>query len=162
MLIDNFTRNGLITELRLDEKNFITLPSAFNSHTMRIRGDHELRYSSTAPDFVKRAYACGKSVLDQARRTENDAAFSNIVKWIEFTNEIFNTVTRYPDLTFFNTLAEREQERKLQEHLNTLMAAELSVQVKTSLFDEFIHLSDSFNHTGIFSHLPFSSFLLNS
>ena len=138
-IISSFTNNGLITQLRLDETNFETLPSAFNSHTIQIkRPNHELRYCTTAPDFTKRAAALAKTIIGQAKQTAGDEAFSNIVKWMEFSNLIFTTISNYPDLTYFNTISERKQEKTLQEFLNGQMAAKMSNQVKNALFEEAI------------------------
>ena len=135
-IIDGFAANGLISQLRLDENNFETLPSAFNSQVKRIKGDRELRYCTTSADFTKRVAAFAKTIVDQAKQAANDEAFSNIVKWIEFSYLIFDTISNYPDLTFFNTIAARKQQKRLQEFINQKLLAQLSNVAKEALFDE--------------------------
>ena len=135
-IIDGFTANGLINQLRLDDKKFQTLPSAFNSHTMQIkRPDHELRYCTTAPDFTKRVAAFAKIIIDQAKQTLNDETFSNIIKWLEFSYLIFDTICNFPDLTYFNTIAARKQQEKLQEFINRKLTSQLSNVSKERLFE---------------------------
>ena len=135
-IIDGFTANGLINQLRLDDKKFQTLPSAFNSHTMQIkRPDHELRYCTTAPDFTKRVAAFAKIIIDQAKQTLNDETFSNIIKWLEFSYLIFDTICNFPDLTYFNTIAARKQQEKLQEFINRKLTSQLSNVSKDRLFE---------------------------
>ena len=135
-IIDHFEANGLITHLRLNDTNFETLPSAFNSHTIEINRYHELRYCTTAQDFTKRVSAFVKTIIDKARLTEKDEAFSTIIKWIEFSYLIFDTISNFPDLTFFNTIAERKQQRKCQEFINQNLTSKLSNVAKDALFVE--------------------------
>ena len=136
-IIDGFNANGLMTQLRLNDKNFETLPSAFNSHTIPIKQpDHELRYYTTSPDFTKRVATFARTIIDQANQMAKDEYFSNIIKWIEFSYLIFDTISNYPDLTFFNTIAARKQQRQLQEFINGKLSSQLSNVVKANLFEE--------------------------
>ena len=135
-VIDGFNTNGLITQLRLDDKNFETLPSAFNTYTVDIKRVHELRYCRTSPNFTKRVAAFANTIIEQAIRTEKDDAFSNILSWIRFSNLIFETISNFPDLTYFNTISERNHEKKLQEFLNQKLGSKMSDDVKKTLFTE--------------------------
>ena len=50
IIISNFTQNGIINHLRLEGDNFETLPSAFNSSTIRI--NHLKSYSDFHDRFL--------------------------------------------------------------------------------------------------------------
>ena len=136
-IIDRFNSNGLIKQLHLDDKNFESLPSAFNLHTSHIKlPDHELRYCTTAPDFTKRVAAFTKTIIDKARQTENDDAFFNIAQWLESSYSIFNAIINFPDITFFKTVAERKQQKEIQDFINEKFTSQLSNVVKETSFDE--------------------------
>ena len=136
-IIDRFTSNGLIEQLHLDDKNFETLPSAFNSNIVRIKPpNHELRFNTTSADFTKRVAAFSKNIIDQVTKKEDDDTFSNIVKWIEFSYLVFDLITTFPDLTFFRTVAARTQQKQLQQFINQKILAKLSNVEKEALFDE--------------------------
>ena len=136
-IIANFKTNGLINQLRLDEKNFETLPSAFNTHTIEIKvPDNELRYCTTSPDFTKRVTLLVKTIIGQTRQTAKDEAFSSIVKWIEFSFLIFDVISNFPDLTYFNTIAARKQQKELQEFINGKLASQLSNVAKETFFEK--------------------------
>jgi hypothetical protein len=136
-IIQNFTANGLISHLRIDENNFETLPSAFNiSITKLIEGKNELRSFSTSSDFSERVCRFTNNVIDDINKIKTHDAFSNIYKWIEFSRIIFDTINNYPDLTFFRDIAERTQENLLQEYLNKKLLTQLSPQVRDNLFNE--------------------------
>ena len=138
-IINSFRSKGINDRLRLEESNFMALPSAFNSHTQQIRPpDHELRYCVTCPCFAKRADALAKIVVGQARHAAKDEAFSKIVQWIEYACVIFNTISSFPDLTFFNTMAARKQQKELQEFINGKLASQLSNVEKETLLDKAI------------------------
>ena len=131
-----------IDQLHLDDTNFVTLPSAFNSYTAQIKRDHELRYCTTAPDFTNRVAAFAKTIIGKARQAEKDDAFSNILSWIRFSNLIFEKISKFPDLTYFNTISERNDERKLQEFINQKLGAKMSDEMKKTLFAEAITASE--------------------
>jgi len=136
-IISNFTANGLISHLKIDENNFETLPSAFNiSMTKLNEGKNELRSFSTSSDFSERVCRFTNNVIDQINLIETHDAFSNIYKWLEFSRIIFDTINNYPDLTFFRDIAERIQENELQEYLNKKLLTQLSTQVRDNLFNE--------------------------
>ena len=129
-----------IDQLHLNDTNFETLPSAFNSYTVQIKRDHELRFSTTSDDFTKRVAAFAKTIIGQARQTEKDDAFSNILSWIRFSNLIFEKISKFPDLTFFNTISERNDERKLQEFINQKLGAKMSDDMKKTLLHVQMHV----------------------
>jgi hypothetical protein len=136
-IISNFTANGLISHLKIDENNFETLPSAFNiSITKLNEGKNEIRSFITSSDFSERVCRFTNNVIDQINLIETHDAFSNIYKWLEFSRIIFDTINNYPDLTFFRDIAERIQENELQEYLNKKLLTQLSTQVRDNLFNE--------------------------
>lgn len=136
-IIATFTNNGLISMLQLDEKNFITLPSAFNSSIVDIAKGGRYRQFSTSQDFTERVSKIADSVIQQTRLSvsSNDSKlFSSIIGWIDFAHNIFVTINRFPNLTYFNDLAEKTQDQQLQEFLNQKIQHLLSNAVKSDIF----------------------------
>ena len=126
--------NGLDAQLEINENNFETLPTAFNTHTLKIENGGELRRFATSSDFTGRVSLFTNKIMDKTKVISGDEAFSEMSKWIEFSEIIFSTINAYPDLYFFNDILQKSQERKLQEHLNAIIRDKLSV--KDALFAE--------------------------
>ena len=76
--------------------NFETLPTAFFPKITEINdGKEEFRRLSTSPEFTKRVAQFTNNIIEQANQINGDEAFSNIFKWIEFSDKIFETINSY-------------------------------------------------------------------
>ncbi|RNA20096.1 von Willebrand factor type A domain containing [Brachionus plicatilis] len=136
-IITNFTANGLITQLRLEESNFDTLPSAFNSSIIKFNySESSFRRFETSSEFTDRVLKFTNNIIDQINKINNDGIFSNIYKWIVNSNIIFDTINMYPDLTLFKDIEEKIQEKKLQDFLNTNISNNYTNKVKGIIFNE--------------------------
>lgn len=143
-IISNFSSNGLISQLKLEENNFETLPSAFNSSILKFNNGKSLvRRFSTSTEFTDRVLQFTNNIINQMSQINSDEAFSIMHKWIDFSNIIFGTINMYPDLTRFKDIAEKTQEKKLQDHLNERIRIKLSNQVRDSMFSEIDNISKS-------------------
>ena len=143
-IIASFASNGLNKQLRLDDSNFATLPSAFYSNTIQIKlPARELRYCTTSPDFMKRVAVLAKTVVDQTIQAVKDEPSSSIFQWIEFSDLIFYVINNFPDLTHFNKIAARKQHNELQEFINRKLTSQLSNVAKETLFDEAIKKTEN-------------------
>ncbi|CAF3794128.1 unnamed protein product [Rotaria magnacalcarata] len=138
--------NKIISELKekdlgdiinISEHTFHTLPSAFKKE--RILNDTTgpclLR---TEPDFLERTQKLVADIIASAKicydRT-NDANFT-LRQWLSTSKTIFETLQKYPDLTYFKDINERRQDEKLRTLIREMITATLSATERQKMIDQ--------------------------
>ena len=142
-LIERFKSNGLINQLSLDLGNSERLHYAFNLHSFRIKRNYQLHYRTTSSSYTENVFQLANTIIDLARKTEKDDAFSNITKWIQFSYFVFDIIINYPDITYFRKFDDRKEQQALQDFINEKLTSKLSHVMKETILDNAIKTQES-------------------
>ncbi|CAF0821507.1 unnamed protein product [Didymodactylos carnosus] len=132
---------GEIVNIRKDM--FHTLPSAYKkdypSNDTKLPG-----VIRTELDFIERSQALCEHVMSSACQSAKqcDVRFTNPCQWLRFATNVFDTLKKFPDLTYFNDVSERRQDRDIRDYIQTQIKQTFTTECKQSLIDESTNKSE--------------------
>ncbi|CAF4831358.1 unnamed protein product [Rotaria sp. Silwood1] len=115
---DDLIANGLNNLIDLGPNNFHVLSTAFNRKPF-LDPNGECAVLSTDIKFVTNVQKLCKLFIDSSFQIIRDTGdrFSIPTKWIEFANSVLQIIKKYPDLTYFKDIFEREQNNNIRQDI---------------------------------------------
>ncbi|CAF3833086.1 unnamed protein product [Rotaria sordida] len=115
---DDLIENGLNNLIDLGPNNFHVLSTAFNRKPF-LDPNGDCAALSTDIKFVTNVQKLCKLFIDSSFQIirDTDDRFSIPIKWIEFANSVLQIIKKYPDLTYFKDIFEREQNNKIRQDI---------------------------------------------
>ena len=82
----------------------------------------------TEPDFIERTQQLCEKIIESAKSSYERSGdmFSNPSQWLKTAVNIFDTLQKFPDLTYFKDINERRQDDQIRKDIGDLIAITLS------------------------------------
>ena len=134
---------NIVEQLRIDESNkivsisveqFHALPSAFNVEHMFMNSQlpkQRLTSNVFLEETTKLTKSFTQSAIDICQSSTEP--FKDPVKWIQNAYTVFDTLQRFPDLTHFKDVKEKQQDKQMKNDIRELLEANLSPNQKEKL-----------------------------
>jgi len=142
-IIKDLKEKELAEIIDISAEKFHTLPSAFKKE--RISNDTAspcvLR---TEPDFIERAQQLCEKIIGSAKESyeRSHHMFSDPPQWLRTAVNIFDTLQKFPDLTYFKDINERRQDDQIREGIGELLAKTLTPSYREKLINETCVLTE--------------------
>ena len=137
-LISNLENPNLI---ELNANTIHQLPSAFQRMSSR---DNSFAYRKTASDFIVCIDSLLKKLLNSAENViTRGKEFLNPVHWISSANTVFDTLQKFPDLTFYRDIHERHLDKKIRQYIRDELTKRFSNESRERLIEEFSKLNQN-------------------
>ncbi|CAF4271249.1 unnamed protein product [Rotaria sp. Silwood2] len=150
ILRDILIANGLNNLIDLGPNNFHVLSTAFNRKPF-LDPHGECAAISTDINFVTDVQKLCKLFVDSSFQIIRDTGdrFSIPTKWIEFANSVLQIIKKYPDLTYFKDIFEREQNNKIRQDIRNdfeqiLSPTQAQLLIDREKHNSISHIQDSF------------------
>ncbi|CAF4006430.1 unnamed protein product [Rotaria sp. Silwood2] len=147
---DDLIANGLNNLIDLGPNNFHVLSTAFNRKPF-LDPNGECAALSTDIKFVTNVQKLCKLFVDSSFQIIRDTGdrFSIPTKWIEFANSVLQVIKKYPDLTYFKDIFEREQNNKIRQDIRNdfeqiLSPTQAQLLINREKHNSISHIQDSF------------------
>ncbi|CAF3091340.1 unnamed protein product [Rotaria sp. Silwood2] len=148
---DDLIAHGLNNLIDLGANNFHILPTAFNSNEFEDPNVKNCVTLSTNIKFVTDVQNLCKLFVDLSFKIIHDTGnhFSIPTKWIEYANSVFQIIKKYPDLTYFKDIFEREQNNKIRQEIRIdlekyLSPTEAQLLINKEKTNNRYYIQDSF------------------
>ncbi|CAF0919988.1 unnamed protein product [Didymodactylos carnosus] len=123
--------------INISTETFHTLPSAFKKE--RISNDSNSPcFLRTEPDFIEQTQKLVSKVTNSAKSVYDRAGDSNfnLPQWLATSVTIFDTLQKFPDLTYFKDLNERRQDNKIRFQIGEMMSQKLSAIKRQEMINQ--------------------------
>ncbi|CAF0730234.1 unnamed protein product [Adineta steineri] len=123
--------------INISAETFHTLPSAFKKE--RIANDTSGPcLVRTEPDFIEQTQKLVSRIITSAKSCYDNAGDMNfnLVKWLSTSITIFDTLQKFPDLTYFKDINERRQDDKIRLRIGEMIPETLSAGQRMKMIDE--------------------------
>ncbi|CAF3909255.1 unnamed protein product, partial [Rotaria sp. Silwood1] len=124
-------------EVELNDKTFHTLPSAFKKE--RFSDDQtKATLLRTDPDFIENVQRlCEQFVSTAAKNLEQAREqFSDPLRWVKFAATVLEILRKFPDMTYFNDIREREQDDLMREWIRKILEKTFTACLRQELLSE--------------------------
>ncbi|CAF5153412.1 unnamed protein product, partial [Rotaria sp. Silwood1] len=127
-IIGDLKEKRLAEVIDISSETFHTLPSAFKKERISTADTNSPCLLRTEPDFIERTQELCEKIIQSAKlsyeRTVN--IFSDPPQWLRIAVNIFDTLQKFPDLTYFKDINERRQDDQMRKTIGDLIAKKLS------------------------------------
>ncbi|CAF1241522.1 unnamed protein product [Didymodactylos carnosus] len=113
-IIRDFKEKELAEVIDISPKTFHTLPSAFKKE--RVANDAQSPcFIRTEPDFIQRTQQLCEKIIESAKSSygRSGQTISDPPQWFRTAVTIFDTLQKFPDLTYFKDINERRQHYRI-------------------------------------------------
>ena len=123
---------GLDESIIINENTFHALPSAFRLEGETLTSNKNLSsVTKTASKFIKCVHSlCGKIIASAGSCFTRKNEFFYPLQWLSSSQTIFDTIQKFPDLTYYQDIHEKDLDKKLREHIQNDL---------TNIFSEEYH-----------------------
>jgi GTPase SAR1 family protein len=121
----------------ISEEKFHTLPSAFKKE--RISTDNKSPcFLRTEPDFIECTQQLCEKIIQSALSCyeRSDQTFVDLPQWLRTAVNIFDTLQKFPDLTYFKDINERRQDDQIRVEIRELLQKKLSAAHREQMIKE--------------------------
>ncbi|CAF3808894.1 unnamed protein product, partial [Rotaria magnacalcarata] len=130
---------NLDREIELNDNTFHTLPSAFKKE--RFSDDQTpATLLRTDPDFIENVQRlCARFVSTATKSLEQTREqFSDPLRWIQFAATVLDILRKFPDMTYFNDIREREQDDLMREWIRKILENTFTSKLRQELVGEAV------------------------
>ncbi|CAF0912558.1 unnamed protein product [Didymodactylos carnosus] len=136
-IIADLKEKELSEVIDISTDTFHTLPSAFN----RIRTSTDTKrpcFIRTEPDFIERTQELCDKIIQSAKSCygRTDEMFSDPRQWLNTSVTIFDTLQKFPDLTYFKDINERRQDDQIRKDIGERISRILSANSREQMIKE--------------------------
>ncbi|CAF1362305.1 unnamed protein product, partial [Adineta steineri] len=140
-IINDLKREGLDKSIDIRKETFHTLPSAFQKEGQTLTSNPKLsNVVKTAPEFIECVHQLTGKILNPTdsslRRTSE---ISDPLQWLSSSIAIFDTLQKFPDLTYYQDINERRIDNELREHIRNNLIKMFSSVYRDKLIVESLH-----------------------
>ncbi|CAF1183940.1 unnamed protein product [Adineta ricciae] len=136
-IIDDLKEKELAETIDINFKTFHSLPSAFKKE--RVSNDTSSAcFLRTEPDFIERTQELCQKVIESAKSAYERCSemFSDPEQWLKTAVNIFDTLQKFPDLTYFKDINERRQDDQIRKEISDLISATLSATYREKMIQD--------------------------
>jgi ribosome biogenesis GTPase A len=110
---------GLSESIMINENTFHALPMAFQSEGKTLTSNENLSsVTKTVAEFIDRVHSlCGKTLDSVAVCLARTNEYFYSLQWLSSARTIFDTIQKFPDLTYYQDIHERDLDKSLREHI---------------------------------------------
>jgi GTPase SAR1 family protein len=140
-LLQNLEKDGLDKVIEITTNTFHTLPTAYKPERLILNEEESKQIPSVAhtiPDYLEHVQLlCGK-LMNSATKcfVKCKAHFSDAPQWLTFSNTVFNVLLKFPDLTYFVDIHEKNQDLVIREHIRQAIEKKLTLRQRQIIVDE--------------------------
>ena len=138
-IIDELKKANLDKELEINEETCHTLPSAFKKE--HFPGDQvTAKLFRTDPDFIKKVQRLCEQFVSTAAKSLEQAReqFSDPLRWVKFAATVLEILRKFPDMTYFNDIREREQDDLMREWIRKILEQTFTARLRQDLLNEVV------------------------
>ena len=142
-IIEDLKEKKLAEVIDISPKTFHTLPSAFKKE--RVSTDTKSPcFIRTEPDFIERTQELCEKIIESAKGSYDRTVkvFSDPPQWLRTAINIFDTLQKFPDLTYFKDINERRQDDQIQKAIGDLIAKKLPATHREKIIEDTCHLTE--------------------
>jgi GTPase Era involved in 16S rRNA processing len=143
-IIRDFKEKDLAEVIDISSKTFHTLPSAFKKE--RVSNDvHSSCFLRTEPDFIQCTQQLCEKIIESAKSSygRSDQTFSDPPQWLRTAVTVFDTLQKFPDLTYFKDINERRQDDRIRQHIGELISKTLPADYRKRTIVDLCELTES-------------------
>ncbi|CAF0875790.1 unnamed protein product [Adineta steineri] len=136
-IVIDLKEKELAEVIQISSKTFHTLPSAFKKE--RVSTDTKSPcFLRTEPDFIERTQQLCEKIIESATTSYGRSGdmFSNPPQWLKTAVNIFDTLQKFPDLTYFKDINERRQDDQIRKEIGELLSATLSASYRQKMIKD--------------------------
>ena len=124
-------------QIELNEKTFHALPSAFTKAHFDA-GQTTSTLLRTDPDFIQNVQRLCKQFVNTAAKSLEQAReqFSDPPRWVKFAATVLDILQKFPDMTYFNDIREREQDDLMRGWIRNVLEREFTPTLRHDLLSE--------------------------
>ncbi|CAF1085768.1 unnamed protein product [Adineta steineri] len=140
-LLGNLKKDNLDKVIAITPDTFHTLPTAYKPERLNLNEEkleQMPRVTHTIPDYIEHAQLlCGK-LMSSATQCflKSMAHFSDAPQWLTFSNTVFDVLLKFPDLTYFVDIHEKNQDLIIREHVRQAIERKLTVSQRDIIITE--------------------------
>ncbi|CAF3963734.1 unnamed protein product [Rotaria sordida] len=143
-IIRDFKEKELAEVIDISLKTFHTLPSAFKKE--RVSNDAQSPcFLRTEPDFIQCAQQLCEKIIKSAKSSlgRSGETISDPPQWLQTAITIFDTLQKFPDLTYFKDINERRQDDRIRQHIGELISKTLSADYRKKTIIDLCELTEN-------------------
>ena len=140
-VIADLERDGLNEWIDIREETFHVLPSAFKQEGQTLTSNSKLgNVVKTAPEFIGRVQTLMKKILDpEDPSLKRKSEISDPLQWLTSSFIVFDTLRKFPDLTYYQDIHERNIDNQLREHIRNYLTETFSIEYRELLLTESLN-----------------------
>lgn len=134
---DELAKVNLDQQIELNDKTFHTLPAAFIK--ARFEADQTTpTLLRTDPDFIEKVQGLCEQFVSTASKSLEQAReqFSDPLRWVKFAATVLDILRKFPDMTYFNDIREREQDDLMRNWIQGVLEAVFTAELRQNLLSE--------------------------
>ncbi|CAF1295835.1 unnamed protein product, partial [Rotaria sordida] len=140
-IINDLKREDLDKSIDIRKETFHTLPSAFKKEGQTLTSNSKLsNVVKTVPEFIECVHQLTGEILNpidpSLRRTSE---ISDPLQWLSSSITIFDTLQKFPDLTYYQDINERRIDNEIREHIRNNLIKIFSSDYRDELIVESLH-----------------------
>ena len=121
---------GLNELITLEERNIKALPNAFNQKSFPIKETEEkINFKVPYLIFVEETKLLAERLINMAienqKRNQNNLPYDNLARWFDNAAGIWDVIKTYPNLVYFQNIAQMREDDKMKEWINNKIKATL-------------------------------------
>ncbi|CAF3979690.1 unnamed protein product [Rotaria magnacalcarata] len=143
-IIRDFKEKELAEVIDISSKTFHTLPSAFKKE--RVSNDAQSPcFIRTEPDFIQRTQQLCEKIIESAKSSygRSGQTISDPPQWLRTAVTIFDTLQKFPDLTYFKDINERRQDDRIRQHIGELISKTLPADYRKKTIADLCELTEN-------------------
>ncbi|CAF4519333.1 unnamed protein product, partial [Rotaria socialis] len=143
-IIRDFKEKELAEVIDISSKTFHTLPSAFKKE--RVSNDAQSPcFIRTEPDFIQRTQQLCEKIIESAKSSygRSGQTISDPPQWLRTAVTIFDTLQKFPDLTYFKDINERRQDDRIRQHIGELISKTLPADYRKKTIADLCELAEN-------------------
>ncbi|CAF0766681.1 unnamed protein product [Adineta steineri] len=143
-IIRDCKEKELAEVIDINPKTFHTLPSAFKKE--RVSNDAQSPcFIRTEPDFIQRTQQLCEKIIESAKSSygRSGETISNPPQWLRTAVTIFDTLQKFPDLTYFKDINERRQDDRIRQHIGELISKTLPADYRNKTITDLCQLTEN-------------------
>ena len=144
-IINDLKRERLDKSIDIREETFHTLPSAFKREGQTIMSDSKsISVVNTAPDFIECVQALSGRILHPTDPSlTRTSETCDPLQWLSSSITVFDTLQKFPDLTYYQDLHARRIDDKVREHIKKKILEMSSTDYADQLMVETVNRNEN-------------------
>ncbi|CAF1196640.1 unnamed protein product, partial [Didymodactylos carnosus] len=144
-LLQNLKEKKLDKVIKITKETFHTLPLGYKPERLCESDSDSSSVVRTIPDFIEKAQLlCGKlmnsaTLCFQKSKTQ----FVDPPQWLSFANTLFDVLLKFPDLTYFVDIHEKNQDLIIREFIRVAIEKKLTLELRLKMIKGTRALTES-------------------